>query len=69
MMHSTAELLLGLLHEWLGCTGELPLTIYLFLNTDSDCWPNELSNAVWTDVLDTVTGLVIDILELHSDQW
>ena len=73
---TTAESLPGLLCEWLGRSGVLPLTIHFFhghSNNDSDASSeDEFSNAhdtKMTDTLETVTSFIIDILNLHSSQW
>jgi hypothetical protein len=73
MTLSTAESLPGLLREWLGRSGVLPLTIYFF--PDDDCseftsedeYVEEFDD--WTDTLDVTAGFVIDLLNLHSGRW
>jgi hypothetical protein len=71
MTHSIAESLPGLLREWLGLSGVLPLTIY-FLHRD---WysssEGELPNYVKTHrtAYEVATALAIDILRLHSGRW
>jgi len=75
MTASTAESLPGLLREWLGRSGALPLTVYFFpyheftnfaLQDDLlDINPTD----TWTDTLDVAAGLVIGILNFYSGRW
>ena len=79
MTPSTAESLPGLLREWLGRSGTLPLTIYFFSFhefTDfvvEDGLSDSLSDidftGTWTDTLDVAASLVIGILDFHSARW
>ena len=72
MTQSMAESLPGLLHEWLGRTGALPLTVYFFhQDLDYILSDVELSRDIKTrkNALKVATGLVIDILNLHSGRW
>jgi hypothetical protein len=66
---STAESLPGLLCEWLGRSGAVPLTIYFFPYEDflEDNTTDYISP--WTDALDATADLVIDFLNMHSGQW
>jgi hypothetical protein len=68
---SIAELLPDFLHEWLGRSGVLPLTVYFVHDNDYsdssyDEFPAELITR--TRALEVATGLV-DILNLHCGRW
>ena len=73
MTPSTAESLPGLLREWLGRSGVLPLTIYFFpYDNHSDFVSEDEYLEEFTDCtesLDVTAGLVIDLLNLHSGRW
>jgi len=69
---STAESLPGLLREWLGRSGAVPLTIYFFpyddfLDLSGDDIPDY--NSRWSDALDPTANLVINLLKMHSGRW
>ena len=66
---STAESLPDLLREWLGRSGAVPLTIYFFPYEDflEDDTPDYINP--WTDTLDTMADLVIDLLSMHLGRW
>jgi hypothetical protein len=71
MSPSTAKSLPGLLREWLGRSGALPLTIHFFHggnNLDSDS-EDDFSDTDRTNRLIIATGLVIPILNCHSSRW
>ena len=74
MRRSLAQLLPGLLSEWLGRSGGLPLSIFFhhsrltmlgdeFSDAESD--ESESTN----DVLEVATGLAIGILNSHAGRW
>jgi len=70
---SLAELLPGLLCEWLHRSGVLPLTI-VFLhsgcsNRTGFYASEEIFDDSTIDTLQVATKLVIEILSLHSDRW
>jgi hypothetical protein len=65
MTPSMAESLPGLLREWLGRSGMLPLTIYFFHDRLYRSGQKGLS----IDSFDVATTLAIDILKLHSGRW
>jgi hypothetical protein len=69
MTKSTSESLPGLLREWLGRSGVLPLTIYFFHDSDHLLTSHNPRTGIRTEVFAVSTGLVIDILNLHSSQW
>jgi len=75
MTASTAESLPGLLCEWLGRSGVLPLTIYFFPFHDftkfmfEDDLPDINFTGTWTNTLDVAAGLVIGILNFYSARW
>ena len=60
-----AESLPGLLREWLGRSGMLPLTIYFF--HDRVCYAHQYR--LPGDLFKVATTLAIDILKLHSGRW
>ena len=71
---SIATSLPGLLHEWLGRSGALPLTIHFSHGSqDSDSSSEDnFSDTDHTNMADTLliaTGLVIHILNCHSSRW
>jgi hypothetical protein len=69
MTYSTSESLPGLLREWLGRSGVLPLTIYFFHNSDGLVTLYDTHNGIREELFEVSTGLIIDILNLHSGQW
>jgi len=76
MTQSMAESLPGLLHEWLGRTGALPLTVHFFhkdwdLGLPEDDPEDDPPRDTKTrkNALEVATGLAIDILNLHSGRW
>jgi hypothetical protein len=75
-MSSTAESLPGLLREWLGRSGVLPLSIHFFHghgDQDLDSSSSEgypiAKDTRMTETLEIATCLIIDILNLHSGRW
>ncbi|KIM39201.1 hypothetical protein M413DRAFT_447164 [Hebeloma cylindrosporum] len=66
MTDAMAEALPGLLREWLDRSGALPLAIYVFQESDP---PFHASINTSTVALEIATGLVIDILNVHSGRW
>jgi hypothetical protein len=75
MSHFLAESLPGLLREWLARSGGLPLTIFFnhfgcsnkfYLDDASSEDDSDDSTA---EALEVATGLVVEILNLHSGRW
>jgi hypothetical protein len=72
MMPFVVESLPGLLREWLGRSGMLPLTIYFFHHDWNSSSENDLPNDIRThrtEAFEVITGLAIAILRLHSGRW
>jgi hypothetical protein len=69
MSISTSESLPGLLGDWLGRSGVLPLTIYFFHDSDYLLTSYDPGTGIRTEVFEVSTGLVIDILNSRSGQW
>ena len=71
---SLVKLLPGLLHEWLSRSGIRPLTIffrYFGSSEESDYSPSddEFSDESTANALESVTDLVIEVINLHSGRW
>jgi len=65
---SLAELLPGLVHEWLSRSGMRPLTIFFRHSGCSDPY-SDLSNESTVKTLEFATDLVIEVINLNSDRW
>jgi hypothetical protein len=71
MKHSVAESLPGLLREWLSRSGIRPMTIFFHhsrFSEESEVHEDS-SDESTAETLASVTGLVIDVINLHSGQW